>query len=298
MSYKIRNSIALGVLLFLVFVVGGYVSFISQPGKLKGIAKESKHVESQLQDKVVQERAISDMQNTLRETIHRWNNRLKEIPQFDISSQTYGYLSRIIDESGFMKLNMSFNGTKSLSKYGYNTYHIIGSAEFPNIFRFMWLLENGRRLYKITTIAMKSEEKLDTAGNLPTIQLNYEMDIQSYFTSEKSLNTPVMNPDSTPEPITSNPFEPFIFGEVPKNTRNLVDVSNLSVKAVADSKALVMDGSGRLITLKLGDPVYLGKVETINPEDGSIVFRMNRGGIIDTVRKQIIFDKMQRGMMQ
>lgn len=298
MSYKIRNTIALAVLLFLVFIIGGYISVISQPRKLKEIAKETQHVEIQLQDKTSQLAAISAMQNTLRETIHRWNNRLKEIPQFDISSQTYGYLSRIIDESGSMKLNMMFNGTKSFAQYGYNTYHVVGSAEFPNIFRFLWLLENGRRLYKITMISMKSQEKLDTTGNLPTIQLNYEMDIQSYFTSEQSLNTPVMNPDSTPEPIMSNPFEPAIFEQVPKNTKNLVDVNTISVKAVADSKALVMDGSGRLITLKLGDKVYLGKVETINPEDGSIVFKMNRGGIIDTVRKQIIFDQLQRGTMQ
>ncbi len=298
MSYKIRNSIALGVLLLLVFGIGGYISLIYQPGKIKSLQKEAKQIESQLQDNAMQMRAITDMQNTLRETVHRWNNRSKEIPEFDVSSQTYGYLSHIIDESGFMKLNLAFNGTKSFPKYGFNTYHVIGTAEFPNIFRFIWLLENGRRLYKINTITVRSEEKPDSTKNTPTIRLNYEMDLQAYFTSEQSLSTPVANPDSTPQPITSNPFEPSIFQIVPGNTKNLVEVDKISVKAVADDKALILDNAGNLVTLKLGDEVYLGKVTAINPEDGSIVFTMNRGGIIDTVKKQIVFDKTQRGIMQ
>ena len=151
MSYKLRNSVALGVLLFLVVVVGGYISFIYQPGKINKYRKEAKGDRSQLKDNTIQTSAIMSMQEKLRETVHRWNNRTKEIGEKDISSQTYGYLSDIIDESGSLRLNMAFTGSKSGGKYGYNTYKLSGSAEFPNIFRFIWLLENGRRLYKISS---------------------------------------------------------------------------------------------------------------------------------------------------
>lgn len=289
MSYKIRNSIALGVILFLVVGIGGYFSFIYQPGKIKKYRTEAKEIERKLQDNTIQISAITGMQDKLRETVHRWNNRTKEIGEFDISSQTYGYLSDIIDESGSLRLNMKYTGTRALSKYGYNTYKLTGKAEFPNIFRFIWLLENGRRLYKITTINLHGEEQTKDNQEYPTVELTYDIDLNAFYTSERSLGKPVMKPDSVPQPITSNPFLPNILKQTPLNLRNLVDVASIKVKAVAPGKALVMDQTGKLITLQVGDEVYLGKMTATRPQEGTVEFTLNNGGIIETVSKQIVF---------
>ena len=296
MSYKIRNSIALGVLLLLVLGIGGYISFIFQPGKINKYKKEAAAIESQLKDNMLQTSAITGAQDKLRGTVHRWNNRTKEIGMSDISSRTYGYLSDIIDESGQLRLNMTFSGTKSFEKFGYNTYKLTGSAEFPNIFRFIWLLENGRRLYKISSVTLNGEELTKSTDEYPTINLRYEMELDAYFTSESSLGKPVMKPDSIPQPITSNPFLPDILKLSPQNVHNLLDVSTINVKAVAPGKALVMDPLGRLITLQVGDEVYLGKMTATRPQEGLVEFTLNNGGIIQTVNKQIVFEKKSQGI--
>ena len=296
MSYKIRNSIALGVILLLVVGIGGYFSFIYQPGKIKKYRAEAKKIEIKLQDNTIQTGAITGMQDRLRGTVHRWNNRTKEIGEFDISSQTYGYLSDIIDESGSLRLNMTYSGTKATSKYGYNTYKLTGMAEFPNIFRFIWLLENGRRLYKISSINLHSEEQTKINQEYPTFQLRYDMELNAFFTPERSLGKPVMKPDSVPQPITSNPFIPNILKLTPLNLRNLVDVASINVKAVAPGKALVMDQTGKLITLQVGDEVYLGKMTATRPQEGTVEFTLNNGGIIETVSKKIIFKEKTRGI--
>lgn len=296
MSYKIRNSIALGVILLLVVGIGGYFSFIYQPGKIKKYRAEAKKIEIKLQDNTIQTSAITGMQDKLRGTVHRWNNRTKEIGEFDISSQTYGYLSDIIDESGSLRLNMTYSGTKTTSKFGYNTYKLTGTAEFPNIFRFIWLLENGRRLYKISSITLHSEEQTKINQEYPTFELRYEMELNAFFTRERSLGKPVMKPDSVPQPITSNPFLPSILRLTPLNLRNLVDVASINVKAVASGKALVMDQAGKLITLQVGDEVYLGKMTATHPQDGTVEFTLNNGGIIETVSKKIIFKEKTRGI--
>ena len=295
MSYKIRNSIALGVILLLVVGIGGYFSFIYQPGKIKKYRAEAKKIEAKLQDNTIQTSAITGMQDKLRETVHRWNNRTKEIGEFDISSQTYGYLSDIIDESGSLRMNMVYSGTKVTSKYGYNTYKLTGLAEFQNIFRFIWLLENGRRLYKITSINLHSDEQTKVNQEFPTVELHYDMELNAFYTPERSLGKPVMRPDSVPQPITSNPFLPNILKLTPLNVRNLVDVATINVKAVAPGKALVMDQTGKLITLQVGDEVYLGKMTATHPQEGTVEFTLNNGGIIETVSKQIVFkDKNTR----
>jgi len=294
-SYKIRNSIALGVILLLVVGIGGYFSFIYQPGKIKKYRAEAKKIESKLLDNTIQTSAITGMQDKLRGTVHRWNNRTKEIGEFDISSQTYGYLSDIIDESGSLRMNMVYSGRKETSKYGYNTYKLTGTAEFPNIFRFIWLLENGRRLYKITSINLRSEEQTKLNQEYPTVELRYDMELNAFYTPERSLGKPVMKPDSAPQPITSNPFVPNILKLTPLNVRNLVDVAGINVKAVAPGKALVMDQTGKLITLQVGDEVYLGKMTSTHPQEGTVEFTLNNGGIIETVSKKIVFkDKTTR----
>ena len=77
---------------------------------------------------------------------------------------------------------------------------------------------------------------------------------------------------------------------------NLLDVATINVKAVASGKALVMDPAGRLITLQIGDEVYLGKMTATHPQEGAVEFTLNNGGIIETVSKQIAFEKKSQGI--
>lgn len=293
MSYKIRNSIALGIIVLLVTIVGGYVTFFYQPKKVAANIKESKRIASQLQNNSDQISAITQTQTKLRETLHRWNNRIKEISESDVSSQTYGYLSDIINESGAqqLKMDLTFAGTHNGGKIGYNTYKVRGVSEFPNIMRFIWLLENGRKLYKIANLTIRSEELSTDSLEYPVISIAYDMEINAYFTNEKTLSMQVMKPDSTPQPITSNPFQPSILASTPPNVRNLLDVEKISVKATANGKALVMSSDGKLVTLQVGDEVYLGKVTGIYPADGVVEFTLNDGGIVSTKRVKIQFDK-------
>lgn len=300
MSYKIRNSIVLAALIFLVSVIGSYVTIFYQPKKIEQNLKESKKITAQLQDNSEQMIAIEQNQDKLRETMHRWNNRIKEISESDVSSQTYGYLSDIIDESGAqqLKMNLALTGTTEGATIGFNTYKITGVSEFANIFRFLWLLENGRKLYKIKNVTFRSEEVGADSMEFPQIVIQYDMDINAYFTKEKTLGMQVMRPDSTPQPIMSNPFQPSILRKTPANVRNLVDVDRISVKATANGKALVMTEDGKLVTLMVGDEVYLGKVANIIPKDGVIEFTLNDGGIVHTKRKQIQFEKTDKDAVQ
>lgn len=292
MSFKIRNSIALAVIVFIVSVIGSYITFFHQPKKIDQNVKETKKIEAQLQNNAEQMVAIDQNQLKLRETLHRWNNRIKEISESDVSSQTYGYLSEIIDESGAqqLKMNLSLSGTVSKGVIGYNTYKISGESEFPNIFRFLWLLENGRKLYKISKISIQSSEITHDSLEYPSIELKYDMEVDAYFTKESTLGLPVMKPDSTPQPITSNPFFPNILAQTPANVRKLINIERISVKATADGKALIMTEDGKIITLKIGDEVYLGKVSNIIPKEGAVEFTLNNGGIVMVQRKKIDFE--------
>jgi hypothetical protein len=280
----------------LVTIIGGYITFFYQPKKIEQNTKETKKITAQLQDNTGQLNSIAQVQSKLRETLHRWNNRIKEISESDVSSQTYGYLSDIINESGAqqLKMNLSFISSKNLKQYGYNTYKLNGVTEFPNLMRFIWLLENGRKLYKISSLNIRSAEVQTDSTEYPQISIAYEMEVNAYFSSEKSLSMQVMKPDSTPQPITSNPFQPSILSATPLNVRNLIDVNKISVKATANGKALVMKEDGRMVTLQVGDEVYLGKVTGVYPQEGMVEFTLNDGGIVSTKQVKIQFEKKNK----
>ncbi len=70
------------------------------------------------------------------------------------------------------------------------------------------------------------------------------------------------------------------------------------MKALSSTRALVQTEDGRLITLKIGSDVYLGRVTSINAGEGTITFSMNKGGIAEVIKKSIVFEKNQRGQPQ
>ncbi len=79
----------------------------------------------------------------------------------DITSQSYAYFSHLIDLSGPIKLDMLYTGLQSKGNYGYNMYSLKGEAPFDSFYRFIWYLENDRKLYKIANMTVKG---LEVAG--------------------------------------------------------------------------------------------------------------------------------------
>ena len=71
-------------------------------------------------------------------------------------------MSQGIDEAGFLKFDMKFMGTENKSSWGYNSYKLVqGEAQFENLYKFVFFLENGRRLYKISSMKLEQKEAID-----------------------------------------------------------------------------------------------------------------------------------------
>ncbi len=126
MSYKIRNSIALGILLFLIVGIGTYIRAFNLPKKAKEVEKQIAQIDEELQNTPNLVNQFNDLSAILTDTQKRWENRNKDIPPVDITSQSYAYFSRLIDLSGEVKLDMVFAGTHALTNYGFNVYNLRG----------------------------------------------------------------------------------------------------------------------------------------------------------------------------
>ncbi|MDR9410662.1 MAG: hypothetical protein RI573_17590, partial [Balneolaceae bacterium] len=79
-----------------------------------------------------------------------------------------------------------------------------------------------------------------------------------------------------------NPYYPLI-RPIPPNEENLPNVEASRLIALTGRTAHIIDQTGVLKRLTIGDRVYLGRLSNINLDAREVIFQLNRGGIADTV---------------
>ena len=293
MSYKLRNSIALGILLFLILAVGTYIRAFNLPKKITALEKEIQKIDEELQNTPNLVNQFNDLSAVLTDTQKRWEGRNKDIPPVDITAQSYAYFSHLIDLSGEVKLDMVYTGTTSQTNYGFNTYVLKGEAPFDNLYRFIWYLENDRRLYKIQTIALKGLEVAPTDQEEGKVLVTFDMTVQAFFSSVSELSSSLGERQRLPNVLTADPFEPVISAGLPPNIDGLVEIERSDLKAVIPGKAFVLDQNNTIRTMHEGDEVYLGYVTRIVPDEGRLECTLNKGGIIEKVELKIRYGPQQ-----
>jgi hypothetical protein len=292
-SYKIRNSIVLAILLFLILGVGTYIRAFNLPKKEKVIEKQIKQIEDELQNTPNLYNQFNDLSALLTDTQKRWENRNKDIPPVDQTAQSYAYFSRLIDLSGYVKLDMVYTGLQAKGNYGYNIYALKGEAPFDNLYRFIWYLENDRKLYKIQSLTLKGLEVAPTEKEEGKVLVTFDMLVHAYFSSVSELSSSLGERSITPNALAVDPFSPVISSGIPPNTRQLVEVERSDLKAVIPTKAFLLDQNTVIKTLQEGDEVYLGYVTKLDPESGRIECTLNKGGIIEKVELKIRYGPLQ-----
>ncbi len=286
MSYMIRNTIVLGVTLLVILAVGIYFTMVALPKKMAASGAEIKRIEDLLQNKP----NLANEYNSriaFRDSMKvRWESRDKEFPPKDISGETYGYFNYIISLSGEVKMNMIYQGERDSGRYGYSAYNLKGEATFGNFYRFLWYVENGARLFKVTSLKLSEFERKDTLGN--HVLVSYEMNLLAYYSKNPELNkAPTARKITSPPSLAMNPCYPLIMREIPEIRPDEIDIRSSDLKAVIPGKAFIIDQGGKARELVEGDPVYLGNVVRIYPDLGKIECILNEGGVAKTIELSI-----------
>lgn len=294
MSYKLRNSIALGILLFLILAVGTYIRAFNLPKKISALETEISKIDEELQNTPNLVNQFNDLSAVLTDTQKRWESRNKDIPPVDITGQSYAYFSRLIDLSGEVKLDMAYTGGTAFGNYGFNTYVLKGEAPFENLYRFIWYLENDRRLYKVHTLTLKGLEVATTEKQEGGVLVTFDMTVHAYFSSVSELSSSLGERQRVPNTLNVDPFAPVISAGLPPNVHDLVEIERSELKAVIPGKAFVLDQTNAIQTMNEGDEVYLGYVTRIDPEGGRLECTLNKGGIIEKVELKIRYGPQQQ----
>lgn len=281
MSYALRNTIALGSMVLIILAVGVYFGMIRYPGRLDEIEKSIKAIEKELQNTPDLLNTRNNLTTMLATKEKEWATRIKAIPASDVTSETYDYLIKTIDQSGRVKMDMIYNGVKSQTNFGFGIYDLKGDAPVNDFYRFLWLIENGKNLFKIRSITLKQVTTKREETSDIEFYVSYQMIVEAYYSSIPELSRPPGERTLQVARLALNPFYPAILPEIPPNTRDLVEIERSILKGVIAGKAYVLDQSSKIRELSEGDEIYLGYLSKVDPERGVIEYVLNKGGIID-----------------
>lgn len=281
MSYIIRNTIVLGVVLLIIIAVGVYLTLFAIPRKFKSVESEIKRIELDLQNTP----DLANRYNTLSAQLdgikRRWETRNKDVPPKDVTGETYGYLNQGIEVSGEVQMDMTFVGPKDFGNYGYNVYSLKGEGPFANVVKFIWYIENGRRLFKISNLTLRGYESKNKDTGETKLLVLFEMELEAYYSSIPELNAAPGQRSVIPISLSGNPFYPLILREIPPPQADEIEIERSTLKAVIPGKAFIIDQNQKSRILEEGDPIYLGYVTRIVPDQGKIECLLNKGGVAE-----------------
>ena len=312
-----QNMIVLGLCFALVSGGGIWLTFMEQPEEMDRLHRAeqlAKSKQAELEGLMLEVTASRD---EVEQVMRRWKSRYKVIPKSLVSEEVISYLN-LKTRTGFNPFDVVFkeivNGP-NVSKY---VFEITGRGYFNRLYDLIWAVENERRFYRISNLELSHFDLISTDPETNRqkleIMVSFTFSLEAYFGGAAGLSagdemaglhgesdtvTPLPNLDELPPGVlpdrrtSMNPFFPLILDQIPPNTQGLLEMDDAHLVSIVGNEALFETKDG-YITLGVGDDVYLGQITEIDPREGVVRARLNKGGIIDEIEIQLDTEEQYR----
>lgn len=281
MSYALRNTLIL--LFVLIFIAAsGYLFIhfyqIPQIDELEQTIEVSqadynskREIADRLPNLEVRYEESKEFIENFDKTLFRTNN----------PDQVYRFLS-ILSDTDPIEFDFIFNDSTRTDRYGIITSQLAGRGPYRAVLNFLTRIENSEPVQKIEDLVISPVSQVDEYS-----YITFNFRLLSYYDRNNYFNAPT-TPDISGqvEFASHNPFFPLIRNVEP-NTDDLIDVEQSQLVGIGTGVVYLLDQNGRLQTLNVRDRVYLGQLESININQGNAIFRLNKGGIVETVSLEV-----------
>jgi hypothetical protein len=304
------NVLVLAACWILAVGLGVYVTFVKQPEDLDRVQKAEQVIKMKQAELTALLAEEVESEYLAADAVSKWNARYREIPKSLTSPEVVAYLNDLTP-AGFENFDVSYDRTTRLTDYSHHTFRISGRGYFNSLYRFVWDIENSRSFYRMRDLNLDHIDLIktdrETQRDRMQVMVSFTLTIDAYFggveglSADNNLLAGLQGDDTLlsespaptlPEEVLPkrrpavNPFFPGILEQLPPNTDNLVDFEQATLVSIAGQRAVFQYG-GEYRALGVGAPVYLGHILSIDPAEGIVHARLNKGGIIDEVRLKL-----------
>lgn len=285
MSYAVRNTIILLVTLFLLGGAAfGYLKFV-QESEIEELDASAQEKRTDLRQKQQISASYPDLKATYDRATEILTNYDKTLFESSNPDDAFDYLNALSTGESQVFFDFAFEDSTSQDQFGVIQSTITGYGNYQNLFRFIYKIENGRMINKITELSVNPA----TGDNAVSGEVNFSMNVESYYQSlELFESQPIMASGSFDVPSSIyNPFTPLITAELPENEDGLIDVELSRMIGLTTNRVFLVDQNGSIQTVNIGDRVFLGSLSRIDLDNRTATFRLNKGGIIELITLEI-----------
>lgn len=288
MSYGLRNTLILLVVLFIFIGAGvGYIYFYQIP-KINDLEGRVDETQKELSTK----QQIADRFPTLKNRYEKseafFNNYNKALYGSNNEDVVYNFLDEVNNGSAFTDFTFSFTDSTQKGQYGLISMKVTGKGYYRNFINFVRQVELSKPLNKVSNLSISPINELESYG-----KVNFNFDLKSYYDRARLLGDPDLAITNNLLGTAHNPFFPLI-RSVKGNKNNLVNISKSKLIAISTDEVFMISQTGKLEKVGKGDEVYLGTLTSINADNGTATFNLNKGGIVEKKTLQINNDEEKK----
>lgn len=252
-----------------------------QKPQIEQLKEQVEEDQSEFDEKSQVADQLPDLENRYDRSSEFIDNYDKTLFRNNNPDQVYRFLS-ILSQTDPIEFDFVYDDSTSTDQYGIVQSQISGSGGYQAVLNFMTRVENSEPVQKINNLVITPVNQTGEYNNV-----TFDFSLQSYYDNLRLFETPQTPGISEKISFSShNPFYPLIRNIEP-NEEDLIDVGQSQLVGIGNGIAYLLDQNGILQTLKESDRVYLGYLESINMNQGNITFRLNKGGIIESVSLEV-----------
>lgn len=291
MNVKVKNTVIIAIILVLILIGGGIFVFYFQKNTIS--EKETKINELKLYQ--LDTEALNEQLFFLTQRVAQLDsilaNRKYSIPYTISQTKFFDFVNQVTyNFSSNSFVNIEYDNTETGTTFNFHNYILVGTAEFNDLYRLIYSIEESKELKKITNVELSNNVKVDSDG-IPHYLVNFKFDVKVYYTTDERFYVRNVKENSLTPNYAYDFFHPLIRNEIPPNTNKLLDVQTAKLLALIPDGAFLSDASGSTFLLWEGDQVYLGYLTNINYQRNEVNFVLNKGGIIENVALKLEKEK-------
>ncbi|TVQ10965.1 MAG: hypothetical protein EA364_11525 [Balneolaceae bacterium] len=277
MNNSTKNSLVLLAVLLLMSIAGfSYIHYRLDP-QIEDLERTLTRQQQEYNTLQVKASTFDHVQRAFVEASYRFENYPKELLLTSDVATVYDFLRTINTGSSFTTMNFSFRDSVNTNRYGLVRYDVNGRGSYRNFYNFVSLLEQSRPISRVNNLRLIPVNEL---GSLSDVEFSFTAESFYYRDPENARATLTTATDY--DRLSHNPFYPLVHN-VPPNEDNLPNVDQSRLVAVTAGSIYMVDQTGQMKNLRVGDQVYLGRLERIDFENNAAIFLLSRGGIRDRV---------------
>ena len=291
MSNKVKNTIII-LIIFIAIVLGSvFYNFVFQKAKINDRQKKIKDLKLYQLDTESLNQQLSLLKKRVAELDSILANRKYNIPYNLSQAAFFNFVNKVsYGFSSHSYVNIEFNEIETGTNFTVYHYSLSGIAEFNDLIKLVYAIEESKQLKKIETVELTNNVKVDSDG-IPHYLVTYKFNASVYYSDDNRFYVSDLKENA----IVPNPaydfFYPLIRNEIPPNNDKLLDVQSAQLLALIPDGAFLVDASGNTYLLWEGDQVYLGYLTNINYQNNEVNFVLNKGGIIENITLKLEKEK-------